>query len=127
MSGFGRSWEEIAQPVDAVACHSCCFTMPIMAIDSLYCDNASARLAVQQEGKKDTYSIIGSVPLTTTCKPCATASTGSAQKDAAAARGPIAQRLVPSCEKTLSDLVHFTHLNPTCSFFSVDKLDPDKC
>jgi hypothetical protein len=43
------------------------------------------------------YSIIGSVLSTTTCKPCATAATGSTQlADAAAARGPIAQRLVPA-------------------------------
>jgi hypothetical protein len=42
-------------------------------------------------------NIIGSVPLTTTCKPCATRATGSAQaEDVAAARGPMAHRLVPA-------------------------------
>jgi hypothetical protein len=46
---YVRVWqvvsEEIAQPVDVVDCHSCCFTMSIQARD---CRNASTRLSVQQ-------------------------------------------------------------------------------
>jgi hypothetical protein len=35
----------------------------------------------QLRGNRDTYSTIGSVPSTITCKPCATAATGSAEAE----------------------------------------------
>lgn len=76
--------EEVAQPVDAVACRPCLLAVSIQAMDG---DDARSRLVWAIEYKDEAYSTTGLVPSDTTCKPWITMPAGSVEGEDA--EGPV--------------------------------------